>query len=46
MPLLSFWKTAKNEVVKLSIQQAVANADGSLVRDQSEGSCPITDNYL
>jgi hypothetical protein len=38
MPLLSFWKTAKEEVLKLSIEQVVSSAGDGVLRDQSECS--------
>jgi hypothetical protein len=38
MPLLSFWKNAKEEVLKLSIEQVVSNAGDGVLRDQSECS--------
>ena len=35
MPLLSFWKNAKEEVLNLSIEQVVSNAGDGVLRDQS-----------
>jgi hypothetical protein len=35
MPLLSFWKSAKEEVLKLSIEQVVSSAGDGVLRDQS-----------
>jgi hypothetical protein len=35
MPLLNFWKSAKEEVLTLSIEQVVANAGDGILRDQS-----------
>lgn len=35
MPLLSFWKNAKDEVLNLSIEQVVSNAGDGILRDQS-----------
>jgi hypothetical protein len=38
MPLLSFWKSAKEEVLNLSIEQVVTNAGDGVLRDQSSCS--------
>lgn len=38
MPLLQFWKTAKDEVLKMTIQQVLASAGDGKLRDQSECS--------
>jgi len=35
MPLLQFWKTAKDEVLKLTIEQVVSNAGDGILNDQS-----------
>lgn len=35
MPLLGFWKSAKEEVLKLSIEQVVSSAGDGVLRDQS-----------
>ena len=34
MPLLSFWKSAREAVLKLTIEQVVANAGDGNLRDQ------------
>lgn len=39
MPLLNFWKNAKEEVLKLSIEQVVSNAGDGNLRDDS--SCSV-----
>lgn len=41
MPLLSFWKTTKDEVLKLSIEQVVSSAGDGNLRDQSECSAEL-----
>ena len=38
MPLLQFWKTARGEVLKLTIEQVVSNAGDGNLRDQGECS--------
>jgi hypothetical protein len=38
MPLLQFWKTAKEEVLKMSIEQVVSSAGNGNLRDQSDCS--------
>jgi len=38
MPLLSFWKSAKNEVLKMTIEQVVSSAGDGSLRDQSDCS--------
>ena len=38
MPLLTFWKNAREEVLKLSIEQVVSSAGDGSLRDQSECS--------
>jgi hypothetical protein len=38
MPLLSFWKTNRDEVLKLNIEQIVSNAGDGNLRDKSECS--------
>ena len=43
MPLLSFWKSAKEEVLNLSIEQVVANAGDGVLRDQSACSAEFRD---
>jgi hypothetical protein len=35
LPLLNFWKSAREEVLKLSIEQIVSNAGDGVLRDQS-----------
>ncbi len=35
MPLLQFWKTAKDEVLKLTIEQVVSNAGDGILHDHS-----------
>lgn len=35
MPLLRFWKSAKEDVLNLSIEQVVSNAGDGILRDQS-----------
>ena len=35
MPLISFWRTAREEVLKLSIEQVVSSAGDGVIRDQS-----------
>src|SRR5262245_16162375 len=35
MPLLSFWKSAREEVLKLTIEQVVTNAGDGNLRDQA-----------
>ncbi len=41
MPLLNFWKSAKEEVLKLSIEQVVSNAGDGALRDQSGCSAEL-----
>jgi hypothetical protein len=41
MPLLSFWRTARDEVLQLSIEQVVSNAGDGNLRDQSECSVEL-----
>lgn len=36
MPLLQFWKTAKDEVLKLTIEQVVSSAGDGNLRDQND----------
>jgi hypothetical protein len=43
MPLLSFWRSAKEEVLNLSIEQVVANAGDGALRDQSPCSLEFRD---
>jgi len=38
MPLLSFWKTSRDDVLKLSIEQIVSSAGDGILRDNSECS--------
>jgi hypothetical protein len=38
MPLLTFWANAKEEVLKLSIEQVVSSAGDGVLKDQSECS--------
>jgi hypothetical protein len=33
MPLLQFWKTAKDEVLKMTIEQVVSSAGDGRLRD-------------
>jgi hypothetical protein len=41
MPLLSFWKSNPDEVLKLTIEQVVTNAGDGNLRDQSECSAEL-----
>lgn len=41
MPLLSFWKSNKPEVLKLSIEQFVSSAGDGLLRDTAESSIEL-----
>lgn len=43
MPLLGFWKSAKEEVLKLSIEQVVSSAGDGVLRDQSVCSAELRD---
>jgi hypothetical protein len=38
MPLLNFWKNAREEVLKLSIEPVISNAGDGVLRDHSECS--------
>src|SRR5262245_30500594 len=38
MPLLKFWRSAKEEVLKMTIEQVVSSAGDGNLRDQSECS--------
>src|SRR5437899_2644870 len=38
MPLLSFWKSAKDEVLKMTIEQVVSSVGDGSLRDQSNCS--------
>jgi hypothetical protein len=41
MPLLQFWKTAKEEVLKMTIEQVVASAGNGVLHDHS----PCSDEF-
>jgi hypothetical protein len=41
MPLLNFWKNAKEDVLKLRVDQVVSNAGDGLLRDQSPCSLEL-----
>jgi hypothetical protein len=45
MPLLSFWKSARDDVLKLSIEQVVASAGDGSLRDKTE-ACEELRQYL
>ena len=37
MPLLKFWKSSREEVLKLSVEQVLASAGDGNLRDHNEG---------
>lgn len=41
MPLLSFWRTNKQEVLKLSVEQVVSSAGDGALRDSEESSSEL-----
>lgn len=41
MPLLNFWKSAKEDVLQLRIEQIVSNAGDGILRDQSSCSTEL-----
>src|ERR1700730_17553881 len=45
MPLLSFWKNSRDEVLKMNIEQIVASAGNGNLRDSSDASYELRD-YL